>query len=100
MFFLGAGFMLLEAKGVVHMALLFGSTWVVNSVGSPAILATILLSNLDAVNKLPSSSRRGFYALLVNDPSRSHRADVRFSGTPARAIASCAIVFTPVFFAS
>src|SRR5205823_10367278 len=26
MFFLGAGFMLLETKGVVHMALLFGST--------------------------------------------------------------------------
>src|SRR5262249_51535402 len=32
MFFLGAGFMLLETKGVVHMALLFGSTWMVNSV--------------------------------------------------------------------
>ena len=31
MFFLGAGFMLLETKGVVHLALLFGSTWVVNS---------------------------------------------------------------------
>src|SRR5208337_2354860 len=31
MFFLGAGFMLLETKGVVHMALLFGSTWMVNS---------------------------------------------------------------------
>src|SRR5205085_11173980 len=30
MFFLGAGFMLLETKGVVHMALLFGSTWIVN----------------------------------------------------------------------
>src|SRR5208337_28521 len=32
MFFLGAGFMLLETKGVVHMALLFGSTWIVNSI--------------------------------------------------------------------
>src|SRR5262249_15181969 len=31
MFFLGAGFMLLETKGVVHMALLFGATWMVNS---------------------------------------------------------------------
>src|SRR5262249_40351477 len=27
MFFLGAGFMLVETKAVVHMALLFGSTW-------------------------------------------------------------------------
>ena len=42
MFFLGAGFMLLETKGVVHMALLFGSTWVVNSVVFAAILMMIL----------------------------------------------------------
>ena len=32
MFFLGAGFMLVETKAVVSMALLFGSTWVVNSI--------------------------------------------------------------------
>ena len=31
MFFLGAGFMLLETKAVVQLALLFGSTWAVNS---------------------------------------------------------------------
>jgi hypothetical protein len=46
MFFLGAGFMLLETKGVVHMALLFGSTWVVNSIVFFTILGMILLSNL------------------------------------------------------
>ena len=46
MFFLGAGFMLLETKGVVHLALLFGSTWVVNSIVFFAILVMILLSNL------------------------------------------------------
>ena len=45
MFFLGAGFMLLETKGVVHMALLFGSTWIVNSIVFFAILTMILLSN-------------------------------------------------------
>src|SRR5208282_4322925 len=32
MFFLGAVFMLLETKAVVELALLFGSTWLVNSV--------------------------------------------------------------------
>ncbi len=45
MFFLGAGFMLLETKGVVHMALLFGSTWIVNSIVFFSILTMILLSN-------------------------------------------------------
>ena len=46
MFFLGAGFMLLETRGVVQMALLFGATWVVNSVVFAAILAMVLLANL------------------------------------------------------
>jgi len=46
MFFLGAGFMLLETKGVVHVALLFGSTWIVNSVVFFAILLLILAANL------------------------------------------------------
>jgi hypothetical protein len=38
--------MLLETKRVTHMALLFGSTWVVNSFVFFAILVMILLSNL------------------------------------------------------
>jgi SAM-dependent methyltransferase len=46
LFFLGAGFMLLETKAVVHMALLFGSTWVVNSLVFFAVLAMILAANL------------------------------------------------------
>ncbi len=44
--FLGAGFMLLEAKGVTEMSLLFGSTWLVNALVISAILAMILLANL------------------------------------------------------
>ena len=64
MFFLGAGFMLLETKGVVHMALLFGSTWMVNSIVFFAILAMILLSNLYVLAVRP---RRlwPYYALLL-----------------------------------
>lgn len=46
MFFLGAGFMLVETKAVVHMALLFGGTWIVNSVVIFAVLMMILLANL------------------------------------------------------
>ncbi|HJZ81153.1 MAG TPA: hypothetical protein VKD91_12440 [Pyrinomonadaceae bacterium] len=44
-FFLGAGFMLVETKAVITMALLFGSTWVVNSVVFFAVLLMILLAN-------------------------------------------------------
>jgi SAM-dependent methyltransferase len=46
MFFLGAGFMLLETKAVVQLALLFGSTWLVNSLVFTSVLVLILLANL------------------------------------------------------
>jgi hypothetical protein len=46
MFFLGAAFMLLETRVVVQMALLFGSTWLVNSAVFFTVLILILLANL------------------------------------------------------
>jgi hypothetical protein len=45
LFFLGAGFMLLETKGVTELSLLFGSTWIVNAVVITAFLAMGLLAN-------------------------------------------------------
>jgi SAM-dependent methyltransferase len=46
LFFLGAAFMLLETKAVVQLALLFGSTWLVNSLVFFTVLIMILLANL------------------------------------------------------
>lgn len=46
MFFLGAAFMLIETRAVVQMALLFGSTWLVNSLVFFTVLVLILLANL------------------------------------------------------
>ena len=45
MFLLGAGFLLLEAQIVSKMALLFGTTWVVNSIVIAALLCLILVAN-------------------------------------------------------
>jgi hypothetical protein len=53
MFFLGAGFMLVETKAVVHMALLFGSTWMVNTVVFFGVLVMILLGNLFVLTVRP-----------------------------------------------
>src|SRR5260370_6507723 len=64
MFFLGAGFMLLETKGVVHMALLFGSTWVVNSIVFFSILVMILLGNLYVIAVRPRRTWP-YYVLLI-----------------------------------
>lgn len=101
MFFLGAGFMLLETKGVVHLALLFGSTWVVNSVVFFAILVMILLSNLYALAVRPGRTRV-YYALLFL--ALAVNLAVPMTGFlalpgPARVAASCAVIFVPIFFA-
>jgi SAM-dependent methyltransferase len=101
MFFLGAGFMLLETKGVVHMALLFGSTWTVNSVVFAAILVMILCANL-FVARRPPQRLAPYYALLVAAllVNALVPMNVFLSLAPlARTLASCAVVFVPVFFA-
>ena len=64
MFFLGAGFMLLETKAVVQMALLFGSTWVVNSAVFLTVLILILLANLYLL-KVPATRISFHYAGLL-----------------------------------
>jgi hypothetical protein len=101
MFFLGAGFMLLESKGVVHMALLFGSTWVVNAVVFAAILVMILLSNL-FVSLVRPRALWPYYLLLgaalVLNALVPMSGFLRLAGL-LRLTASCAVVFVPVFFA-
>ena len=101
MFFLGAGFMLLESKGVVHMALLFGSTWVVNAVVFGAILVMILLANLFVAVIRPRMLWPYYLLLgaaLVLNTLVPMSGFLRLAGS-ARLIASCAVVFIPVFFA-
>ena len=44
-FFLGGGFLLLEAQIVSKMALLFGTTWLVNSIVIGGLLVLILVAN-------------------------------------------------------
>ena len=46
LFLLGAGFMLLEAQIISKMALLFGTTWVVNSIVISGLLVLIMGANL------------------------------------------------------
>ena len=45
-FFLGAGFMLLETQIISKMALLFGTTWLVNSIAISGLMLLIVLANL------------------------------------------------------
>jgi hypothetical protein len=101
MFFLGAGFMLLETRGVVHMALLFGSTWVVNSAVFAAVLVMILLANLVVAltrpKRLAPFYLMLFVSLLVDGliPAASYLA----LPAPWGRVAACLVTFAPLFFA-
>ena len=63
-FFLGAGFMLLETKGITELALVFGSTWIVVGTVITVILVLAFLANA-AVRKLPRLSAWSTYPALV-----------------------------------
>jgi SAM-dependent methyltransferase len=101
MFFLGAGFMLLETKSVVHMALLFGSTWMVNSVVFFAILIMLLGSNLFVLTAKPRTLWP-YYALLAATLVVNVLVPMStFLALPGlqKVVASCAVVLVPIFFA-
>ncbi|MET3837954.1 hypothetical protein [Bradyrhizobium sp. OAE829] len=101
MFFLGAGFMLLETKAVVQMALLFGSTWLVNSAVFFTALVLILLANLYVI-KAPQVRLNHHYAVMLLFLSAS--ALVPFDaflngGAVWRYVIPCLLALGPMFFA-
>ena len=53
LFFMGAAFLLVETKSVTTLALIFGSTWMVNSVVFGSIMVMIFLANW-LVEKMPT----------------------------------------------
>jgi hypothetical protein len=101
MLLLGAGFMLLETKAVVHMALIFGSTWIVNAVVFSAVLVMILIANLCVLKRKPVRMAPYYAGLLATLALNLAVPLDSFLGWPllARAAAAGALVLAPVFFA-
>lgn len=101
MFFLGAGFMLLETKGVVHLALLFGSTWMVNSIVFAAILIMALASNLYVRWMNPRRLWPYYIGLLGTLALNLAVPMTSFLALPGalKVVLSCLVVFVPVLFA-
>jgi len=101
MFFLGAAFMLLETKAVVQMALLFGSTWLVNSAVFFSALVLILLANLYVI-KVPAVRLNIHYGALLVFLAASVLIpfDVFLSGGIVwRYAVPCLLALGPMFFA-
>lgn len=100
-FFLGAGFMLIETKAVVHMALLFGSTWTVNTVVFAGVLLMSLAGSLLAAVFKPKNLFPYYLALFAALAVSLAVPQESFLGmAPALQIGlSCVIAFAPVAIA-
>ncbi|MGQ0641437.1 MAG: spermidine synthase [Gemmatimonadaceae bacterium] len=100
MFFLGAGFLLLETKSVTEMSMLFGSTWKVNLLVFSAILVCVLIANAFVGRRIPSV-RACFFGLFFSLaaafalPPRSFL----FLGDVGQWLIGGIFVALPIFFA-
>jgi spermidine synthase len=101
LFFLGAGFMLVETKAVVTMALLFGSTWVVNSVVFLAVLVMILVANLWTLRFKPARLWPYYAGLFVTLALNTFVPLDFFLGMnrSIQVFGSCLLVIAPILFA-
>ena len=63
LFFLGAGFLLVETRTIAQLGLLYGATWRVSAITIGGILALILVANI-VVNWRGSLARGPMYAVL------------------------------------
>jgi len=98
-FLLGAAFFLLETSNVVRMALLYGSTWWVNTIVFAGILLLVLLGNLTAARfRVPPGACLAPLALLILIAALVP-ADLLLSLAPwPRALVAVLIFLGPVYF--
>jgi len=100
-FFLGAAFTLLEVQIISKIALLFGTTWLVNSIVITVLLLLILLANL-VVSRVPRFPRQlayvGLFASIVVGYLIPTNA-LFFDSVLVRALAATLLYCLPSFFA-
>jgi hypothetical protein len=101
-FFLGAGFMLMESQIVSRMALLFGTTWLVNAITISGILLLIVGANMleRAGLRIPTPAvYAGLFATLLIAYAVPV-SDLLAESRVLRIAAAIAVLCGPVFFAS
>jgi SAM-dependent methyltransferase len=101
-FFLGLGFTLMESSAVVRLALLFGSTWIVNAVVFVAVLLTIFIANALVLRGIAPPLRAAWLGLLglVMVNFAFPVSSLFAVGTAGRAVAAGLLVGAPVFCAA
>ena len=101
-FFLGVAFLLLETRSLVSFSLLFGTTWLVNSLVFFAILASVL--GAIAINaRFPIRDPRPLYAALFASIAVSFVLSptaLLVDPPEVRYVLAAGLTFAPVFFAN
>ncbi len=100
---MGAAFLLLETKSIVHFSLLFGATWLVNSLVFFAVLSSVLLANW-IVYKIHIERSFVLFLLLFSSlflqyflPTETLLAIQQFE---LRYLLASILFFAPIFFAN
>lgn len=98
---LGAAFLLIEFKSVTELALLFGTTWLVNSLAITGVLLMVLAANL-VVLRIPRIHLEWSYALLFVSLVITYFLPLEWLvSLPVllRAVVSMVVLSLPLFFA-
>jgi len=102
LFFMGAAFLLLETKSVVQFALLFGTTWLVNSLVFLAIMLTVLAA-IEVARRVQLRRPGIIYALLFVSLAIAYVVPVNalLEFPPlARFVLGSLLAFIPIFLAN
>ena len=100
-FFLGAAFMLMEVQIISKVALLFGTTWLVNSIVITCLLMLILVSNFIA-GRFPEAARKVSYVGLFVTLAVGYltpSSSLFFESMLARGAVATLLYCLPVLFA-
>lgn len=102
LFLLGAAFLLMETKSVTGFALLFGTTWVVNSLVFGGVLLAVLAA-VEVTHRVSTPPLKVMYGLLLGGLLLNWlipAGALLSAPVPLRALAAIAISFLPIFAAN
>jgi hypothetical protein len=100
--FMGGAFLLLETKNIVQFALLFGTTWFVNSLVFAGVLLSVFLA-IEVARRVPLPKPWVLYLLLFGSLALSWAIpqESLLSLAPGwRFVAAASLAFAPIFLAN
>jgi hypothetical protein len=102
-FFMGAAFLLLETKSISLFSLLFGSTWMVNSLAFGGVLLSVLIANL-TVRRFEIRRRAPLFVVLFGALALAYvvppAALLGIESATLRYLCAILLVFSPIFLAN